>query len=172
MELIEKEVYRGKILRVTEEKIDATTWERVYLPSGVIIFPITDKGKIILINEKRPHEKPSHRIKPVSGILEAEKGTPEANALREMQEEIGLSSNKIELLWDSHHNGTVNSHQYYFIAQDLFPSKLPNPDGEDAILEIIEYSPEELLQALIKDHIKWSNSTLGILRLLAHLKVF
>ena len=107
-----KEVYKGNIVKVTEEKIDHITWERIYLPDGVIVFPITDEGKIILIEEKRPHENPPVRIKPVSGILEHDKGTPMENAQREMQEEIGLKAGKLELLWSQKGTGTVNHEQF------------------------------------------------------------
>lgn len=162
---MEKEVYKGSIVRVTEEEISGLKWERVYLPDGVIIFPITKEGKIILVKEKRPHENPPVRIKPVSGILEYSKGTPEENAQREMQEEIGLRANEIELLWSLKGSGTVNNFQYFFIARDLVANKLPNPDGEDTIQEILEFYPEELLEMLMRDEIKWSMSTLGLMRL-------
>lgn len=168
---MEKEVYKGQIIRVTEERIDNVTWERAYLPDGVIIFPITNEGKIILIKEKRPHENPPIRIKAVTGILEHDKGTPEENAQREMQEEIGFRSNRLELLWSQKGSGTVNSHQYFYIAHDLVADKIPNPDGEEMILELIEYTPEELLKAVLNHELKWSLSTLGIFRLLQHLGI-
>ena len=166
---MENEVYKGNIIRITEQDIEGIVWERAYLPNGVIVFPITSDGKIVLIKEKRPHENPPVRIKPVSGILELDKGDPEENAQREMQEEIGLRAGKMELLWTMKSTGTVNNEQYFFIARDLIPSKLPNPDGEDVIMELIEFSPQELLQVLMKDEIKWSMSTLGIFRLLKSL---
>jgi ADP-ribose pyrophosphatase len=163
---MEKEVYKGKIIKVTEQFIEGISWERAYLPDGVVIFPITDEGKIILINEKRPHENPSTRIKPVSGILEYDKGTPLENAQREMQEEIGFKAKKMELLWHLKSSGTINNEQFFFVAKGLTPAKLPNPDGEDTILELLEFSPEQLMEKLLKDEIKWSMSTLGIFRLL------
>lgn len=166
---METEVYKGNIIRVTEEKIGNTIWERAYLPHGVIIFPITQEGKIILINEKRPHENPPHRIKAVSGILEPHLGNPEENAQREMQEEIGLKASHMELLWHQKGTGTVNSDQYFFIARGLVPSKLPNPDGEDCIMDILEFTPEELLQKIKQDELRWSLSTLGLFRLLLKL---
>lgn len=166
---MEKEVYKGGIIRVTEEKIGEIVWERAYLPHGVIIFPITDEGKIILINERRPHENPPERIKAVSGILEPEKGSPEENAQREMQEEIGFKASRMELLWHHSGTGTINSDQYFFIAKGLIPSKLPNPDGEETILGTMAYTPAELLEMLKTDKIRWSLSTLGIFRLLQSL---
>lgn len=166
---MEKEVYKGQIIRVTEEKIDHILWERAYVPDGVIIFPITDQGKIILIEEVRPHETPPLRIKPVSGILEPDKGTPMENAQREMQEEIGFKALEIEHLWTMKGSGTINSQQHFFIARKLVPSKLPNPDGENTVLGLKEYAPQELLEILMRDEIKWSLSTLGIFRLLRKL---
>jgi len=166
---MEKEVYRGKIIRVTEEKINNTTWERAYLPDGVIIFPITDQGKILLIEEKRPHENPNTRIKAVSGIIEHDKGSVEDNAQRELQEEIGFKAENLELLMTLKGTGTVNSTQHFFVAKNLIPSKLPNPDGEDTILDIRAFTSEELHAALMQDRIKWSMTTLGIFRLMEYL---
>lgn len=162
---MQKEVYKGNIIRVTEEEINGIVWERAFLPDGVIVFPITDEGKILFVKEKRPHETPPVRIKPVSGIFESDKGSAEENAQREMQEEIGFKANRMELLWTQKASGTVNNEQHYFVARDLIKSKLPNPDGEDTIMEIIAFSPEELLQVLMKDQIRWSMSTLGVFRL-------
>ncbi len=167
---MEKEVYRGNIIRVTEESIGGIVWERAYLPDGVIVFPITAEGKIILIKEKRPHETPSWRIKPVSGILELDKGSPAENAQREMQEEIGLAAEHLEELMTLKGSGTINSQQHFFIARGLSKNKLPNPDGEDTIIETLEFDPDELKEMLYTDKLKWSASTLGIFRLLEKLR--
>jgi ADP-ribose pyrophosphatase len=167
---MEKEVYKGQIIRVTEEKIGHITWERAYVPDGVIIFPITEQGKILLIEEKRPHENPNIRVKAVSGILEHNKGSAEENAQRELQEEIGYKASKLELLMTLKGTGTINSTQHFFIARGLTPSKIPNPDGEDVILDVKPFTPNELMDALMEDRIRWSITTLGIFRLIEHLK--
>lgn len=163
---MEKTVYKGNIITVTEEEIGGITWERAYLPSGVIIFPITSDGKIILIKERRPHEDPPVRIKPVSGILEEKLGSPEENAQREMQEEIGFRAKKMELLMTLKGTGTITHCQHFFVARGLVHSKLPNPDGEEIIEALVEFTPDELREALRTDKIKWSMSTLGMFRLL------
>lgn len=163
---MEKEVYKGNIVRVTEEKIGETIWERTYVPDGVIIFPVSSEGKIILIEERRPHEIPNVRIKAVSGILEHHKGTPEENAQREMQEEIGFRANEIIPLMTIKNTGTINSTQYFFVARGLVPSKLPNPDGEDVILSTKLFTPDELYNALMEDRLRWSTTALGIFRLI------
>lgn len=167
---MEKEVYKGQIVRVTEEKIDQITWERVYLPDGVIVFPIRDDGKILMVKEKRPHENPPFRVKPVSGILEPEKGTPAENVQREMQEEIGFKAQYLENFWTLKATGTVSNTQYFFLAKGLTPNKLPNPDGEDTIMGLEYYGLEELKEMYETDKIRWSMSTLGFFRLYQHLK--
>ncbi len=167
---MEKTVYRGKIATVTEEKIENINWERVYLPDGVICFPIDEEGKILMVEERRPHENPPIRIKPISGILEENRGSPEENMQREMQEEIGYKARNLTRLMTLKGTGTVNSTQYCFIATDLVPSKLPNPDGEDTIMGIKRFTPDELLTLFLHDQIKWSTSTLGFFRLYHLLK--
>lgn len=166
---MEKLVYKGQIAQVTEEVIGGINWERVYLPSGVIIFPINDLGQVLMVEEKRPHETPPLRIKPVSGILESDKGSPSDNAQREMQEEIGFKAGSLENFWTMKSSGTVNNEQHFFIARDLIPSKFPNPDGEDTIMSIKAYGLEELKEKFMNDEICWSMSTLGFFRLLKHL---
>lgn len=167
---MEKKVYNGNIIQVTEEKIENILWERAYLPDGVIIFPITDDGKILFVKEKRPHENPPYRVKPVSGILEPDKGTPAENAMREMQEEIGFKAESLELLMEMKGSGTVNHVQYFFIARGLSAAKLPNPDGEDTIMGIEAFTLEELYQKYMNDEMRWSISTLGFFRLYHSLK--
>jgi 8-oxo-dGTP pyrophosphatase MutT (NUDIX family) len=167
---VEKKVYEGQIVTVTEEEIENINWERVYLPNGVIIFPMNENGQILMVEEKRPHENPPFRIKPVSGILETDKGSAEENAQREMQEEIGFKAHKMENFWNMKASGTVNNLQYFFLATDLTLSKLPNPDGEDTIISVKAYDLEELMRMYLKDEIRWSLSTLGFFRLYHHLK--
>lgn len=167
---MEKVVYEGKIAKVTEEVIAGTNWERVYFPDGVIIFPMNEKGQILLVEERRPHENPPIRIKAVSGILETERGSPEENAQWELQEEIGFKAQHLEKLMVMKGSGTTSNTQHFFIARGLIASKLPNPDGEDSILGLKAYDPDELLKAFMNDELKWSISTLGFFRLYHHLK--
>lgn len=167
---MQNEVYKGQIIRVTEEEINHTVWERCFVPDGVIIFPITKEGKIILIEEVRPHETPNVRLKPVSGILELDLGSPLENAQREMQEEIGYRAEKLTPLLTVNSSGTINSSQYFFVAEDLVKDKLPNPDGDDIILAQKEFSPSELEELVWEEKLKWSVSTLGIFKLLKFLK--
>ena len=156
--------YQGKFIRVTEEKIDDVTWERVYLNDGVQIFPMTEDGKIIMIEERRPHERNPIRLKFVTGLIE--KGEdPLLTANREMQEEIGFKADHLKMLIERNASGTINNNFYQIIATGLSRSKIPNPDGEDTIVSIKEYSIAEIEKMLEDGKLPWSMAALGIFKI-------
>ena len=76
--------YEGKFIKVTEQEIDGAIWERAYIQSGVQVFPITSEGKIILIEERRPHEVNPIRLKFVTGLMDKEGEDPLKTANREL----------------------------------------------------------------------------------------
>jgi ADP-ribose pyrophosphatase len=161
---MEKIEWQGQFLKMTTETIGHVTWERAYLPSGVVIFPITTEGKFLFIRERRPHENPPVRLKPVSGMLEAHE-SPLENAQRELQEEIGFMAREMKEFWVYKTSGTVNSVTHFYIATGLVPSKLPNPDGEDVIEEILELTADEVDHMIATEQIRWGVSTMGWFRL-------
>jgi ADP-ribose pyrophosphatase len=156
--------YQGQFIRVTEERIDDVTWERVYLNDGVQVFPITEDGKIIMIEERRPHEKHPIRLKFVTGLME--KGEDSLlTANREMQEEIGFKADHLQILIERNATGTINNNFYQIVATGLSKSKIPNPDGEDTIVSINEYSVPEIEKMLEDGDLPWSMGALGIFKI-------
>ncbi|MAX66685.1 MAG: NUDIX hydrolase [Bacteriovoracaceae bacterium] len=161
---MEETKYQGKFVKVTEELIEGETWERVYLNDGVEIFPITKEKKIILIKERRPHEKNKIRLKFVTGLIDNNED-PFLTANREMQEEIGLKAQNLTLLMHRESTGTINNNYYQFIATGLIPSKFPNPDGEDSIISYQAYSIDKIEEFFETGVISWGMSALAILRI-------
>lgn len=157
--------YQGKFIKVTEESIEGTVWERVYLNDGVMVYPLTDDHKIYMIKEKRPHEDQSIRFKFVTGLMDPDDQDPLITANREMQEEIGFRAKRLQVLMQRKSSGTINNRFYQIIAQDLVPSKIPNPDGEDSIVSIQAYSIEEILGFLDSGELDWSMGALGVIRI-------
>lgn len=157
-------MYNGKFIQVKEASIAGQVWEKVFLNDGVSIYPITEDKKIILIKEKRPHETPNLRLKPVTGIYENEFNLFE-NVNREMQEEIGFKAKEIELIWEVKSSGTINNSHKFCLAKDLSVSKIPNPDGEDTIQEILYFSVDEIYEKLLSGEIPLRNSFIGIFKL-------
>jgi 8-oxo-dGTP pyrophosphatase MutT (NUDIX family) len=160
---MEKSVYEGNFVRVTEEKIDSQTYERIHLKDSVVVFPITHESKILFIKEYRAHETPNNRWKPVTGHLESE-GTPAEQANRELQEEIGKRAQIMEPFFDVKMTGTLNSHQYLFIARNLEDSKIPNPDGEETILETKALTLDEAEKECLEGKLSYGTVAYALLR--------
>lgn len=161
---MENTAWQGNVIKVTTEVIGEQTWERAYLPNGVVVFPVTDEGKILIIKERRLHETPPIRLKFVTGMLEPG-ADPADDANRELQEEIGYKANTLIPVWKCVSNGTVNSVTHFYLAKNLFKSKLPNPDGEDVIEEIVEISLDDLRRKVDQEEMRWGVGVMGFLRL-------
>ena len=162
---MEETKYSGKFIRVTEEVISEQTWERVYLKDGVIVFPINSEGKILMIEELRPHEQKPIRLKFVTGLKDMPSEDPIVTANREMQEEIGYRAENLEIILHRQSSGTINNHLYQVVATGLIPSKIPNPDGEGTILSIKPFSIEEIKEMLEEGKLAWSIGILGLFKL-------
>lgn len=161
---MEETMWKGKFVRVTTEKMDDLVWERAYIPDGVVIFPVTDDGKILMIRERRPHETPSVRLKAISGVLD-DGEAPIVSAQRELREEVGYRSDDLVEFWHYATSGTVNANTHFFLAKQLKESKLPNPDGESTIEEVIAMTPAELTAKIEAEEIRWGVGVMGWFKL-------
>jgi len=112
--------------------------EIVEHPGSVVLVPITDDGKVLLI---RQYRQAAERF-----LLEASAGTreagesPEVTAHRELQEEVGYKAGKLIPIggsWVAPGYSTEYSHMY--IAIDLEPAPLPSDDGEDIVVEEVDF---------------------------------
>ena len=113
--------------------------EIVEHPGSVVLIPITAAGKVLLIRQFR---QAAEKV-----LLEAPAGTrepgedPELTARRELQEEVGYRAGKLISIggsWVAPGYSTEYSHAY--IATELEPAPLPADDGEDIVVEEIDFS--------------------------------
>lgn len=160
---MEKTLYQGKFIKVNEVKIDNYTWEKVYLPHSLVVIALTKNKEIIFIEEKRPHEKNPTRLKLVTGHIDKGESVLEC-ANRELQEEAGFKAKKLKEILLHESTGTVNSNFHYILAEDLEESKLPNPDGEDTIIEVLKIKVEDVKRMIYEDKLPWNLSTLGLFK--------
>ena len=166
---MEQKVYNGQFVQVTEEEINGSVYERVYIQNAMTIFPVDDKKRILFIKERRLHEKPNVRWKPVTGYFE-EGQSLEENANRELQEEIGKKAGGIQPFFSMKITGTINIEQNFVIARDLTDSKIPNPDGEDTILEIAALDMNEILERTLGGEFAKGSVGYGLMKLYYEVK--
>ena len=164
-----KLAYSGNFVQVKESVIDGYVWEKAYFPDSLVVFPITKNGEIIMIEEKRPHEKKPSRLKFVTGHIHDGDDVLET-ANREMMEEVGLRANQLAEFLKHESSGTINSNFHFVIARDLEPNKIPNPDGEDTILAIHRMPFKKIEEMIYSEELPWSVSTLGMFKILHYLQ--
>jgi len=162
--------YQGQYIKLTELEKEGHIWEKAYFPSSMVVFPITDENEIIMVVERRPHELSSKRLKFITGHID-EGEDPIQCAYREMQEEAGYKADYLEQIMVHQSSGTINSEFHYILAKGLSESKLPNPDGEDTIVEVKKIPLKELKRMIYNDEFTWTLATLGIFKILRLLNV-
>lgn len=157
--------YQGNFLKVVEQEIDKHIWEKVYLPNAVVIFPVNENNEILLIEEYRPHELVTKRLKLVTGHIEKDEDVLLCSN-RELQEEVGFKANLLENFYTYRSSGTVNSELHFVLARDLEASKLPNPDGEHTIIGSKFYPLSDIPHMLKTGELGWGISSIGFFILL------
>ncbi|MBF0429871.1 MAG: NUDIX hydrolase [Fibrobacteria bacterium] len=161
---MEKNKYNGRFIKITEEQIGESLYERAYFTHCVTVMALDEDKNLLFIKELRPHETPNVRWKLVTGFLE-EGQTVEENANRELQEEIGKKASDLKLFYKSEYTGTINLIQNFVLAKNLSDSKLPNPDGEDTILDVKPLTLEEVYKKVIDGFFGGGSLAYALLRL-------
>jgi ADP-ribose pyrophosphatase YjhB (NUDIX family) len=161
---MEETKYEGRFIRVTEERTGGKVFERAYGKDALILFPFTDDRRILIIEEYRPHEKPAIRWKFVTGFHET--GVPlEEMANMELQEEIGRKAGRIQPYLTLDQHGGFIQKRTYLTATRLTDSRLPNPDGADAVRQIDAVPIPELERRILDGTFHTSLASLVYLRL-------
>jgi ADP-ribose pyrophosphatase len=144
-----REVYRGRIFRLEVDRVTLPTGYTVNLeivrhPGSVVMIPIPEPGKVILIRQYRYTldrwiwELPAGSLKPGED--------PAVAAARECEEEIGLVPMRVERLRGFYPTpGFCDEEMIYFRCEELRP---PAPDSsarkdEDEVIEPRTFSVAE-----------------------------
>ena len=114
-------------------------------PGAVAILPINNNQEIYFVRQYRK-ALDIELIEIPAGKLEKNE-IPSDCALRELQEEIGFSTNKLTLIGDFCSSpGFTNEIIYIYKAQDLIVSKLTADDDE--FINVVMYSINDTIEML------------------------
>ena len=130
--------------------------------SGALFYTLNTNRFLFL---HRAHGKRANLWGLVGGTNEGAE-TPWEGLKREIQEEIGLRALELEEILVHRSSGTVNSNFYFFLATNLIPDKLQNPDGEDSVDSIKKIKLIDIKKMLEDGELKWSLCTLGLFKVL------
>ena len=142
----ERELCRGRrvSLRSVSFRYGPSTFEadRVSFGSSVVILPVLDDGRVVLVRQWRPAvgswvlEAPAGRVEPGEEPAQA--------AERELEEETGYSASRLEELYSSYVSpGYSDEVQYAYLARGL--RRVGARPEEDEVIRVVEVDPREYL---------------------------
>ena len=141
------QVYEGSFLDVRKDIVESpdgnrSTREWIKHPGAACIIPVMSDGKLELIKQYR-YPVQSIMIELPAGKLDTEE-SPEACAIRELEEEIGYSAGKLTFVTKIHPAiGFANEQMWIFLAEQLIQSQ-KNTDHD----EFVELMPTSINQAV------------------------
>ena len=148
-----KEIYKGRIIRVTAEEVTlpngrSTRLELVRHPGASAVVPLREDGRVLLIHQFRYavggylYEVPAGTLSPGE--------TPEACARREVEEEVGHRAGRLESLGSIvTAPGFCNEVIHLFLATELAATK--QSLDHDEVLRVVEMGFDEAM-AKIQDN--------------------
>ena len=163
-----KDIYQGRIvgLRVDTVQLPSgrtTTREIVEHEDAVCVVPVDENNNVLMVRQYRKAAELSLLEVPAGGVEAGE--TPEETVLRELQEEVGVTSGSLRKLagfWVS--PGWATEFMHAYLAMELTPARLPADDDEYITVERV---PLENIPALMASgEIKSLASLLLALRML------
>ncbi|AUI88249.1 ADP-ribose pyrophosphatase [Vibrio azureus] len=151
-----KTIHTWKQISLIEEDIalpngQTITHTMIQHPGAAVILPITQEGKIVLVNQFRPSLN--------KWLLELPAGTREEGedplscAQRELEEETGYSATSLTSLGQvTPLAGFCDEIQYLYVAKNLTKTARYQCD-EDEVIEVVTLSKTELEQHIIEGKI-------------------
>lgn len=149
-------IYSGKIINLDIETVllpnnKISCREIVRHPGAVAIVPIDDSGNICFVDQFRKAIDTELLEIPAGKLEKGEE--PALCALRELQEEIGYSANKLTFLTAIYTSpGFADEKIYIYKAEDLFKSELEK--DEDEFINIVRYKPEKAFEMIKNGEIR------------------
>ncbi len=157
--------HKGKILDFYEDTMQfpnglTSTWDFLHHNGAAAVVPVDTEGNIYMVSQYRPGvDRVSLEIP--AGCINAGEDRKTA-AARELEEEIGYRSNKLELLL-KFYSAFAYCDEYIeiYAATDLVPGK--QHLDEDEFLAVRTYSLDELVGKILSGEISDAKTIAGIL---------
>ncbi len=169
-----EKIFSGKVIQLQVDQVEVpngTTHPReiVKHPGAVGVIAITDKQKLILVDQFR---KPLER-----GLLEIPAGKlepgelPIVTAARELEEETSLAAEDLEPLYSFYTSpGFADEIIHLFVATGISSVENAAVCDEDEFVDVIEVSLEEALQLVAVGKIKDAKTIIAVQYMQMHIK--
>jgi ADP-ribose pyrophosphatase len=159
-----EEIYRGRVIEVALDTVREgdITYQRevVRHPGGAGIVAVFDDGTVALVRQYR-HPAARHVLELPAGRLEAGE-RPETCAARELEEEIGVSPARMELLSEFYTTpGFCAEKLWVFLATGLTETE-QRLEG-DEIVEVVRLPFARALEMVASREIEDAKTIVGLL---------
>ena len=157
-------IFRGRVIEVTVDTVTEgnKTYPRevVHHPDSAVIVPVFDDGTIALV---RQYRHPAVRY-----LLEAPAGTlrrgeaPEEGAKRELEEELGVVSGRLEKLSEFFVSpGFCEEKMWVYLATEL--TETEQQLDEDEILAVVRLPFSQALSMITTGEIEDAKTIIGVM---------
>jgi ADP-ribose pyrophosphatase len=157
-------IFRGRVFEVTVDTVSEAekTYVRevVHHPGSAVIIPVFDDGTIALV---RQYRHPAVRY-----LLEAPAGTlrrgeaPEEGAKRELEEELGVVSGRLEKLSEFFVSpGFCGEKMWVYLATELTETR--QQLDEDEILAVVRIPFSQALSMITTGEIEDAKTIIGVM---------
>jgi len=158
-------IYKGNVFDIKVDKIEYDSGNKanrevVLHPGGAVVVGVTKENKIVLVKQRRyPMNK--ILIELPAGKLDKDED-PRMCAARELEEETGYRSNKLEKLGSIFTTPGYSSEELHiFTALNLVKGNHNREEGEEE-MELLEYSLEEIENMVTENKIVDGKTISGI----------
>jgi len=150
----EEKIFEGRVISLFHQQVElpngkTSTREIVKHPGAVAIIPVTDDGKVVLVEQYR---KAMERVLLEIPAGKLEKGEePLRTAIRELEEETGYEAAEWEHIQSFYTSpGFADEYIYIYLAKGLRKKENSASLDEDEFVEVLELSLEECIEELKK----------------------
>src|SRR6266478_8005651 len=159
-----KKIFSGRVFDVTVDTVreDDRTYIRevVHHPGSAVILPAYDDGTIALVRQYR-HPAVKYLLELPAGTLN-DKERPEDGAARELEEELGLVSGKLEKLIEFFVSpGFCEEKMWLYLATDL--SETAQRLDDDELIEVVRLPIDRALQMITGGEIEDAKTIIGLM---------
>ncbi|NLK44674.1 MAG: NUDIX hydrolase [Tissierellia bacterium] len=157
-------LYEGKMLNLRVDTVELpdkkySKREIVEHPGGVAVIPIVDNDSLILVKQYRKAVE-KFLLEIPAGKVEINE-EPRVTAIRELKEETGYSTDKMEYLMEFYTSpGFTNEKIYLFLATDLVKGEASPDTGE--FIEVEKFKIDALIKMIERGEIIDSKTIIGI----------
>lgn len=159
-----QKVFEGRVFNVTVDTVreGEMTYQRevVHHHGSAVILPVFDDGTVALVRQYR-HPAVRYLLEAPAGTLD-DRERPEDGAVRELQEELGLSAGRMEKLSEFFVSpGFCEEKMWVFLATELTQGRQQLEDDEN--LEVVRLPIEEALEMITSGEIQDAKTIIALI---------